>query len=180
MTRRTSERHAITIHSVRGLAGAVILAAAVVSLLATPATANVPAAVNPPQIVLGSQVPPEFPPAAMAGRFSGTVMMQVSIAADGSISEIEILDCTHKKLGFEEASISAVKKWKFEPATTEDGTPAKSQVRFRLSFNRARPGSPDTVSVTPFSAGGSPPDEREIDRRTRAASASPPAVSKPN
>lgn len=127
---------------------------------------------TPPQIVLGTQKPPEFPPAALAGRFSGAVTMQLTILATGEIGEIEIVDCTHKKLGFEEASIAAVKQWRFEPATT-DGEPVEATVRFRMSFNRARPGGDNTVSLSPFSSGGDSKGKSASQSAQRPASAPP-------
>ncbi len=112
--------------------------------------------VTAPQVILGTQDPPIFPPAAKAGRFSGTVTLEVVVAPDGSVSDVRVVDCTHRKLGFEEASVAAVKKWKFEPARSGD-EPIEGSLRFRMSFNRGERGSKDSVSVGPFSAGGEPP-----------------------
>ena len=65
---------------------------------------------------LKSSVPPEYPELARKLGLKGTARVQLTIAANGSVTSI-------KELGgnplFVDALSKAVKKWKYEPAATE-------------------------------------------------------------
>lgn len=86
-----------------------------------------------PQIILESQKPPKYPPAARAARYTGAVTLQVVVLTDGSVSDVKVLHCTRPKVGFEEAAMAAVKKWRFVPGRIGDD-PAEVDLRFRLNF----------------------------------------------
>ncbi len=100
-----------------------------------------------PQVILKTQKAPEYPPAARAARISGVVMVEIQIDEEGKVDEVDILDCTHPKVGFEDAAAKAVKKWRFEPARLDD-EPVESEKKIRLTFNYAGVGGPSV------SAGG--------------------------
>jgi len=89
-----------------------------------------------PQIILKTQEPPVFPPAAKAARFSGSVMVEAVVLKDGKVGDVKVLDCTRPKVGFEQASIDAVKKWRFEPGT-KAGEPVEYVLKFRMNFSGA-------------------------------------------
>ena len=61
--------------------------------------------------------PPVYPELARVARLEGRVTLLAVILADGSVAEIEVLDCSEPGVGFEEASIEAVRQWRYEPAT---------------------------------------------------------------
>jgi protein TonB len=89
--------------------------------------------IQPPRIILKTQRPPEYPPAAKAARFEGVVTVDMTVLKTGDVGEVKIVDCTHRHVGFEEAAQQAVKKWRFEPATQE-GEPVEYSAQFRLNF----------------------------------------------
>ena len=89
--------------------------------------------IRPPRIILKTQKPPEYPPAAKAARFEGVVTVDMQVLKTGDVGEVKIVDCTHRHVGFEEAAQQAVKRWRFEPATQE-GEPVEYSTQFRLNF----------------------------------------------
>jgi TonB family protein len=120
----------------------------------------------PARVILKSQKAPIYPPAAEEARFEGTVYLELIVKADGSVGDVRVVECTHRKLGFEEASIEAVKQWQFEPAIL-DGEPVDYPMEFNLKFRSAGPGRGQEAYVS-FGAG--PPKEDKsslLDRQSR-------------
>jgi TonB family protein len=111
----------------------------------------------PPRVILKSQKAPIYPPAAEAARFEGKVYLELIVAADGSVGDVRVIECTHPRVGFEEAAIEAVKKWQFEPASLE-GEPVDYAMQFNLNFRSAGPGSGANAYVS-FGT-GSPNDDK--------------------
>jgi TonB family protein len=106
--------------------------------------------VVPPQIILKTQKAPEFPPAAFEARFSGEVAVEFTVLADGTVDEdVRVLECTHKKVGFEEATIAAIRQWRFRPAT-KDGQPVEYTKSYRLTFH----GSGTGAEIGPYVTAG--------------------------
>ncbi len=120
-----------------------------------------------PEVILKTQKPPEYPPAARAARISGVVMVEIQIDTEGKVGEVDILECTHPKVGFEDAAATAVKKWRFEPAQLDD-EPLKSTLKFRLTFNYAGVGGGPSVSAGGIADQGIPKTPGSV-RRTDAA-----------
>ena len=89
----------------------------------------------PPQIILGTQKQPEFPPAAWHARYTGAVLLELTVREDGTVGDVEVVRCSHPKVGFEEAAVDAVKKWRFEPGM-ENGEAIAVQTRLKLNFTR--------------------------------------------
>lgn len=147
------------------------VAIAVIALIALPAFADDPAEpaaetppdeaaladradeLVPPQIILSTQQPPIYPPAAFAGRMGGTVTVRMVVLTDGNVGTAEALECDHPNLGFEEASIAAVKKWRFEPAM-QDGEPVEFETTFRLNFRSGGKGGKRDVYISAGTAVG--------------------------
>jgi TonB family protein len=96
--------------------------------------------VLPPEIILKTQKAPVYPPAAKAARFNGVVTVKVHIDLDGKVSNIEVVECTHKNIGFEEATVAAVELWEFHPAMLK-GEPVEFDSQFRLSFRTGPSGA---------------------------------------
>ena len=59
------------------------------------------------------KVEPEYPPIARAGRMEGTVTLDAIIRKDGSVSDVKVLASTNKL--FDQASVDAVRQWRFTP-----------------------------------------------------------------
>ena len=139
---------------------ALVLGVMLALLLLPAATAQESGTVNdpdvtPPQIILKTQKAPVFPPAAKAARFSGIVTIEVTVGTDGKIKDLSILDCSHKNVGFEEASLEAVKNWRFDPAMNGEEA-VEYTTRFRLNFRGPGTG----VTATPYVTAGAVPDPK--------------------
>ncbi len=88
-----------------------------------------------PQLILGTQKQPTYPPAAFDARYSGSVLVEMTVLKDGMVGNVKVIECTRPKVGFEEAATKAVKQWRFEPGT-ENGQPVDVVTRLQLNFNR--------------------------------------------
>ena len=90
-------------------------------------------AVQPPQVILETQKAPIYPPAALAARYEGSVTIETTVLTDGRVGDVRVVECSRPKVGFEEAAMTAVRGWRFEPAN-EDGRPLSATIRMRLNF----------------------------------------------
>jgi len=81
--------------------------------------------------VLLQKVEPAYPPAAFAAHVAGTVVLQVSIDREGSVTRVEVK--RPAPLGMTEAAIAAVERWKYKPATAPGG-PIPSMKLVRIEF----------------------------------------------
>jgi TonB family protein len=102
---------------------------------------------TPPLVILATQKPPVFPPAALAGRFSGTVTVEALVSIEGAVSDVKVLSCSRPNLGFEEAAREAVMQWRFEPAMVAE-RPVEQAVTFRLNFRGSGPGGRNEPRVS--------------------------------
>jgi protein TonB len=72
--------------------------------------------VSQPVLIPESKWTPDYPEIARAARIEGNVVLQAVIHKDGSVGEITVLRCTKGYMGFEEAAVQAVSRWRYEPA----------------------------------------------------------------
>ena len=79
-----------------------------------------------------SRPPLEYPARAMAKRIEGFVMLSILIDEEGNVSEVKVIEADPPDT-FEEAAISNIKKWKFEPARYQ-GKPVSIWVNQPISF----------------------------------------------
>lgn len=110
----------------------------------------------PPRVIASTQTAPAYPPAALAGRFDGLVELRVTVRSDGTVGNVDVLWCDHPQLGFEEASVAAVRQWHFRPARRA-GEVVETDTTLRLTFRPggAGPGREAYVTVGSQSASGS-------------------------
>ncbi len=94
------------------------------------------------------QVAPTYPPAALAAGFEGTVTLSASVLKDGTVGSVEVVDCDHPNLGFENAASNALEQWQFEPAMI-DGEAVESVSLVRLHFR-----NPSRLRSDGFVGGG--------------------------
>lgn len=129
--------------------------------------------IRPPRIIPSSQKAPPYPPAALAGRFTGSVKVSVIVLPDGTVGEVKVIECSHRNLGFEESAVEAVKGWRFEPAL-RDGEPVEYTTAYRLNFRNSGKGR----GFNPFVSSGAAED---IPTTTSASETtqSPPTRAKP-
>ena len=88
-------------------------------------------AVTPPELVY--KVDPGYTPAARKSKLSGTVMLAILVATDGTVSDIHVIEKLDP--GLDAKAISAVSKWRFTPAM-RDGTPVAFRARAGVSFSQ--------------------------------------------
>jgi len=76
--------------------------------------------------------PPEYPSVARRKRIEGSVLVEVTILADGTCGGVRVLeDAEHDSFG--KAALESVKRWKFQPAT-RGGKPVESTQKIRFTF----------------------------------------------
>jgi len=104
----------------------------------TPQTgANLPASepaekVNPPRPL--NHVDAEFPPEARQKNINGRCMVALTVDAEGKPQDINVVRCTDPV--FAQSSLYAVKKYRFKPATAQDGKPVTANISVEISFRR--------------------------------------------
>jgi TonB family protein len=84
-----------------------------------------------PEVVF--QVEPEYSDEARKAKYQGTVVIRLTVRADGSPSDLEVI--TPLGMGLDEKAVEAVKQWKFRPARRGEDAVAVSaliEVTFRL------------------------------------------------
>lgn len=72
--------------------------------------------VAPPEVnklELLSSVEPDFPARLLRTLGSGKVVVQFDVAADGTVSQVDVVQSSHR--GLDAAAIAAVKQWRFKP-----------------------------------------------------------------
>ena len=117
-------------------------------------------AILPPQAIAKSQKAPDYPPAARAARFDGTVHLSLTILVNGTVGNVEVLECDHPNVGFEAAAIDAAKQWKFVPAKKDD-QPVEYVTTFRVNFRTGVGGGPGKVWVTAANSTATSDDVRQ-------------------
>ena len=98
-----------------------------------------PPAALPPQRVGGAikdpqrlkYVEPKYPPAAMAAKISGYVIIEATIATDGTVKDAKIL---RPMALLDQAALEAVKQWRYTP-TLLNGVPVEVLLIVTVNFN---------------------------------------------
>jgi TonB family protein len=67
----------------------------------------------PNKLELLASVEPEFPGRLVRTLGAGKVVVQFEVAADGTVSQAEVVQSSHR--GLDASAITAVKQWKFKP-----------------------------------------------------------------
>ena len=76
-------------------------------------------------------VSPVYPAAAKADKIGGTVVLEVVIATDGAILEVDVTKSVHILL--DDAAVAAVRQWRYTP-TEVDGEPVELVHTVSVSF----------------------------------------------
>ena len=87
--------------------------------------------------------PPVYPEAAIAEGLSGSVLMAIDIAADGSVVAVEVIKADRED--FAQAALDNARSFVFEPARLADGTAIDSRIEYRTVF-QAEKVAPISVS----------------------------------
>jgi len=80
-----------------------------------------------------SQQPPDYPADALAAGQSGTVVLLVTVGADGSPIRVVVEKSSHVR-SLDRAAVEAAKTWRFRPAVRR-GQYADAVVRVPVTFN---------------------------------------------
>jgi protein TonB len=78
-------------------------------------------------------VPPIYPPLPSKARISGSVVLEATLTAQGTVEEIRVIS-GHPLLV--EAAIACVKQWQYEP-TMLNGVPVPVILTAKVRFERA-------------------------------------------
>ena len=110
---------------------------------ALPLTAAVPVADDLAQAAASEAptrlhvVPPVYPERAMSSRVEGTVELQYSIGADGSVHDVQVLHAQPEGV-FNAAALAALSQWRFEASPNLDAKARYTQhFAFALTNGRA-------------------------------------------
>jgi TonB family protein len=83
--------------------------------------------------VIVNRINPTYPPVAAAKKVQGTVLVSVLVSETGQVAEVKVLRGAGGSTGLNEAAVSAIKKWKFQPAV-KDGKRVKVWVTYPIVF----------------------------------------------
>ncbi|MGZ3440219.1 MAG: energy transducer TonB, partial [Polyangia bacterium] len=72
-----------------------------------------------------------FPPQARAAGVSGTVGLELTVDADGNVTDVKVTRAAG--FGFDESAVAAARQLKFRPAV-HDGKPIAATVAFEQRF----------------------------------------------
>lgn len=93
------------------------------------ATAGAPSDVPMPI----SSPAPRYPPEAFRRGESGTVVLRIHVAADGSVQAIDLVESSRSRL-LDRAAVEAVRRWRFRPAQ-RDGQAVEGSVQVPIRFD---------------------------------------------
>lgn len=77
-------------------------------------------------------IPPQYPPKAMMKGIEGTVIVEFTIAKDGSVFDLEIASASPPRI-FNRAALKAVKRWRYSPQH-QDGVVVEQRANATLVF----------------------------------------------
>jgi protein TonB len=106
----------------------------------TPAPPPAPPAPPAPPTNIGSSVdpssrannPPNYPREALRQGIEGTVVLLISIDAQGNVLDIKVERSSHNR-DMDREAVQAARRWRFNPAV-ENGQPVASTVRVPVDF----------------------------------------------
>jgi TonB family protein len=88
--------------------------------------------ITAPRIV--SRVAPTYPEEARKAKIGGTIVLFVEITTSGTVANVVVLQGLGK--GMDESAVSAMKQWKFAPAT-KDGRPVAVMMTVEMNYSTA-------------------------------------------
>jgi TonB family protein len=123
---------------------------------APPAVPAIPAVAPAPPAPSPALPAPAYPKEALAQHINGKVVLLIDIDAQGNPTNV-VVDKSEPAGVFDQASIDAARKWKFQPAV-KDGIPVAGRISVPVQFESR--GKPDPVDATDPSSAPSAPGER--------------------
>ncbi len=95
-----------------------------------PLIAGVAGVSNP---VLIDKIQPIYPELARKAGIQGKVFLQAIVGRDGAVKDVTVLSTTAPNLGFEQAAMDAVRKWKYKPGE-QNGRPVDVYFNVAVDF----------------------------------------------
>jgi len=92
---------------------------------------------------------PVYPPEAAAKRVEGYVTLSFTIAKDGSVQNLKVVESSPSRV-FDRAARRAVAKWNFGPTPTKEESGSHAEQRLRLVFNLKKALAADQTGVPGF------------------------------
>ncbi len=80
-----------------------------------------------------NQVKPYYTAEAMAARIQGGVWLSAVVLADGTVSDIRIIQSLDPKFGLDRSAVAALQQWRFAPGTS-NGQAVPVMVTVNLMF----------------------------------------------
>jgi len=93
--------------------------------------------VTEPSIIQSSKVLPRYPEIARHAGVEGRVLLQAVIGVDGRVGSVVVLKESPSRVGFGEAAMEAVSRWRYHPGTLR-GTPVAVYLTITVDFTLAR------------------------------------------
>jgi protein TonB len=75
-----------------------------------------------PVLIESTKVQPVYPELARKAKVEGTVILEAIVTREGHVGALKVLRAPQANLGFEEAAMSAVRQWRYQPGV-QDGKP---------------------------------------------------------
>jgi TonB family protein len=97
-----------------------------------PVDLSASAALPPDELYPTARVPPQYPERAARRRVEGVVELQVRVNPDGTVADATVIRSEPPGL-FDEASLRAIRKWKFKPKIV-DGKAVEATGVQRITF----------------------------------------------
>jgi len=91
-------------------------------------------AVCNPALIESSRVPPSYPELARQAGVQGKVLLRAVILKDGTVGNITVLESSGTGLGFDEAAVKAVSRWRYKPGL-QDGRPVETRITILVDFS---------------------------------------------
>ncbi|HZL95278.1 MAG TPA: TonB family protein [Vicinamibacterales bacterium] len=101
--------------------------------------ANVACHTNPAQCAAAVlpvpiyQERPQYTPAAMAAQIEGTVALEITVLADGSVGDVKVVRSLDSEFGLDQEAVKALKLWTWKPGT-RGGQPSSVTVQIEMTF----------------------------------------------
>ena len=73
------------------------------------------------EVKTNSQVSPYYPATARPSKAYGEVVVAVEVDEKGKVSGVDVLSSIGEDLGFEVSAKDAVRQWRFQPFSLDDG-----------------------------------------------------------
>jgi protein TonB len=91
------------------------------------------AATGQPELIKESYVHPRYPVLQRGRGVETRVILRAVVHPDGSVGDVVVLESSRPNLGFEEAAIAAVKRWRYKPGT-HDGKAVDMAITINVMF----------------------------------------------